>query len=240
MLRVFVSILPALAAVGAVAVVFRVNVGGSEEQRFRKLLVLAMLGGLLVAVISYWLVGAAGESARITATQLAVEENTKKITWDVSEEYEQRIAGLNAQILALQRRLASQPQDIPAGGAGHVSTGGQGAATPQIYWTQEPLKEGDSGEQEVHFKVYGPLNIPAFVAVCDQPCRIERANAGPDSEGTQLAGSTSRNVAGYIFKKPRPMPAGAEGFLILRGNKAGFTVTEFRALAESEIPANLK
>ena len=88
----------------------------------------------------------------------------------------------------------------------------------------------------VRFKIYGPLNIPAFLAICDRPCRATHGEIGSGSEGTQVIGTTNK-MAGYVFSKPRSIPAGTEGYVMLQG---GGKITEFRILADSEIPAAMR
>ncbi len=51
----------------------------------------------------------------------------------------------------------------------------QSEQLPKIYWTVED--EG-AGQVAVRFKVYGPLNIPAFLAICDRPCRATHGEIG--------------------------------------------------------------
>ena len=87
------------------------------------------------------------------------------------------------------------------------------------------------------FKVYGPLNIPAFVAICDHPCRAISGQIGTGSEGTTVVGATS-NIAGYVFKKPRPIPAGTEGYVIVEPSTA--TISQFKVLSDSEIPEAMR
>ena len=238
MSRFVLILLPAVAAIGATFVALRIPVSGSEVERLRKLTLGALVAGVLLSLISYDLVKSIAAAAPATEG----DESAARMKL----EYEQKIALLNAQVLDLQRRLANQSQKLQMSPANADRTGAPPVGNPaagnaQVYWAQNPLKEGDAGELELRFRVYGPVDIPAFVAICDKPCKVERASAGAGSEGTELTGSTSRNIAGYIFKKPRPMPAGTEGYMVLRGpGSGGFQVTEFRLLDESEVPANLK
>ncbi len=48
---------------------------------------------------------------------------------------------------------------------------------------------------------------------------------------------TTNKMAGYVFSKPRPIPAGTEGYILIHGSAR---VAEFRILDESEIPENLR
>ena len=146
---------------------------------------------------------------------------------------------MTGEVASLQYRLGNQAQSIQASqseGAGN----GQGVKLPKLYWAQDNYarEDGSTGGSVVRFKVYGPLDVPAFVAICDRPCRASRGAMGTGSEGTQLVGNGSKNVAGFIFKKPRPIAAGSEGYIIIEPGTA--KVTEFRILGETEIPAGLR
>ena len=133
----------------------------------------------------------------------------------------------------LRAQLSKQSQ-IPQLPATNVVIKQQSADIPKIYWTAQGI---GSGQTAVKFKVYGPLNIPAFVAICDHPCRAISGQIGVGSEGTTVVGATS-NIAGYVFKKPRPIPAGTEGYVIVEPSTAA--ITQFKILGDSEIPEAMR
>jgi hypothetical protein len=52
-----------------------------------------------------------------------------------------------------------------------------------------------------------------------------------------VVGGTNK-IAGYVFRKPRPIAAGAEGFVVIEPGSA--KVQEFKILGESEIPDGMR
>ena len=172
---------------------------------------------------------------QILQAQKAAASQQSEAVWDKAEnkEYEEKVKALSAQVTTLQAQLAKKADDTqPAMIAS--ATKQQSSALPKIYWAQE---DSSAGTAAVRFKIYGPLNIPAFVATCDRPCRATSGQIGAGSEGIQVVGPTSK-IAGYVFRKPRPIAAGSEGFIILEPGNA--RITEFKILEESEIPAGMR
>lgn len=234
MFRVFIIILPILISLGVFYVSWTVALEGADPNRQKKLMVGALVLGLLASLLVWRQQSDAQDevdqarkaSASAAAAQIAGPDSTKQ--------YEDRISALNAQVASLQAQLNSKSPN-----AGTVNSAGpvkqQSTVLPKIYWTQA---DEAGGTTAVRFKVYGPLNIPAFVAICDRPCRATHGEIGSASEGEQVVGATGGKVAGYVFGKPRPIPAGTEGFVIVEPGSA--KVTEFRILSDSEIPAFLK
>ncbi len=226
MLRLFVIVMPLLVAVGATYFALRMPPTGTSEQRFVKSMIGASVVGILLSVVTL-------QHERSMAVQLgeARQQAATKAKGDVNQ-YERQISALTAQVASLQEQQtkpapAARPADISA------TVKVQSPKLPKIYWTEQ--NQGP-GEVAVRFKIYGPLNIPAFIAICENPCRATHGEIGAGSEGTELVGTTNK-MAGYIFRKPRPVPAGTEGYLLLHANGK---VSEFRILDESEIPDNLK
>jgi hypothetical protein len=233
MFRVFVVVLPILLTLGVTYVSWMVALEGSDSDRLKKLLVgalvLGVLGSLLIwrqqSDIDDELNQMRNASASAAASQEAQTNDIKQ--------YDEKIKALNAQVASLQAQLSNKPQNAsPAVAAGSIKQ--QSAVLPKIYWTQA---DEAGGTTAVRFKIYGPLNIPAFVAICDRPCRATHGEIGSGSEGQQVVGTTGK-VAGYVFSKPRPIQAGTEGFVIVEPGSA--KVTEFRVLSDTEIPVFLK
>jgi hypothetical protein len=233
MFRVFVVALPILLTLGVTYVSWMVALEGSDSDRLKKLLVGALVLGVLGSLLIWRQQSDTNDelnqmrkaSASTTASQAA---QTNHIKQD-----DEKIDALNAQVATLQAQLKNNPQGANAAVA-TAPIKQQSAVLPKIYWTQA---DEAGGTTAVRFKIYGPLNIPAFVAICDRPCRATHGEIGSGSEGQQVVGATGK-VAGYVFNKPRPIQAGTEGFVIVEPGSA--KVTEFRVLSDTEIPPFLK
>lgn len=239
MFRLLVIAAPLLLTVGATIAAFKLPLAGTAEERLRTLMAGAIAVGLIFSGLAWWqqmVVADQNTQDRAAAAERAATDAADKVSQALKQDYEVKIHSLNAQVGSLRAQLGN------SGGALLVSPGGDNAAnqakSPKLYWEQEDSGAFDS--TVIRFKTYGEVAIPAFVAICDGPCKAIRAQAGAGSEGTELTGTGSKNVAGYIFKKPRPMPAGADGYIILQTAGKGTTVTDFRVLRETEIPEGLK
>jgi len=213
-----------------------------------KLLTGGILVGLLFGTIFYWqqmrAVNRAAQErdAAIADASNRVASETQRVTDEVGQRYEQQIKSLTRQVGDLESQLQNPGAKLNVVGAagGAPSAAKQAGGTPSIFWIQRGENVG-KGAAEVQFRIYGPLNVPAFVAICDHPCRAVSGQAGAGSEGFPVIGSSDRDVAGFIFKKPKPMPAGTEGTVRLESSDRGpVQVTAFRILRESEVPADLR
>jgi hypothetical protein len=233
MFRVFVIILPILLALGVTYASWIVAIEGSDAHRLRKLMVGALVLGLLVGLL-VWRQQSNMDDEMAQLCQSSATAASSQAAQSVGKKgYDEKINTLKAQVATLQAQLGNKPQNAnSAGTAGTIKQ--QSAVLPKIYWTQA---DEAGGVTAVRFKIYGPLNIPAFVAICDRPCRATHGEIGSSSEGEQVVGTTGK-VAGYVFSKPRPIQAGTEGFVIVEPGSA--KVTEFRVLSDNEIPAFLK
>ena len=245
MFGLIILILTLLIAAGAIVLAFKFP---WELQR-RKIIHLAIAVGLLLGTILHW-----SQMRELTATiqnrDHAIAEATnrtsaetaQRVAQEVGTRYEKQIASLTKQVSDLEAQLPNQGNRSDIVGSntapGNPAAGANG--TPGIFWIQAEEALG-KGSAEVQFRIYGPLAVPAFVAICDRPCRAVGGQAGPGSEGIALAGSADRDVAGFLFKKPKPMPAGTQGTITLQSSgREPLTVTAFRILRDAEVPANLK
>lgn len=252
MVGLLILVVTFLIAVGACVLALKLP----QELQYWKLIAVAIAIGSLLGAIFYLqqmrAIARADQerSAAIAeASNRAVYETSQRVTQEIGKRYEQQIKSLTKQVVDLEAQLPNQGANLGMVG---TSNGAAGAgappndaaklpgATPSIFWIQADENVG-RGTAEVQFRVYGPLNVPAFIAVCDRPCRAVGGQAGPGSEGIDLAGSADRDVAGFLFKKPKPMPAGTEGTITVQSSDRGaIKVTAFRILRESEVPAGLK
>lgn len=257
MLGFLILVLTLLAAGGATFLALQLPPAYIQQW---KLISGGILVGLLFGTIFYWqqmrAVNRAAqerEAAIEEASNRAVYETTQRVTEEMSKRYEPKIQSLTKQVANLESQLPNQGMNLnvvgdstaaanktgPAG-APNSNAAKQAGSTPNIFWIQSDDNVG-KGAAVVQFRIYGPLNVPAFVAICDHPCRAVSGQAGPGSEGFPVIGSTNRDVAGFIFKKPKPMPAGTEGTVrIESSDRESVQVTTFRILRESEVPADLR
>jgi hypothetical protein len=233
MLRLFVIALPLLVAVGVLLAESKLRLEGSDRQRFAKFLGGAVAVGLLCSGITCWQQTRMAD--QVEQARQAAAAGGASATWqsEQSKLYEQKVSSLQAQVTDLQFQLAKRSEN-PQTTAVDAAVKQQSAALPKIYWTQADEAGGGTA---VRFKIYGPVNIPAFIAVCDRPCKATHGEIGSGSAGTQVVGTTAK-MAGYIFSKPRPIQAGTEGFVIIEPGTS--KVEEFRILGDSEIPPALR
>jgi hypothetical protein len=233
MLRLFVVALPLLVAVGVLLAESKLPLDGSDRQRFAKVLGGAVAVGLLCSGITCWQQNRMAD--QVEQARQAAASGGAAATWqgEQSKLYEQKISSLQAQVTDLQSQLAKRPEN-PQTTAVDAAVKQQSAVLPKIYWTQADEAGGGTA---VRFKTYGPVNIPAFIAICDRPCKATHGEIGSGSAGTQVVGTTAK-MAGYIFSKPRPIQAGTEGFVIIEPGTS--KVEEFRILGNSEIPPALR
>ena len=245
MFGLIILVITLLIAAGAVFLALQLP---AQLQRW-KFINGAIAVGLLLSAILYWqqmreLTSAIQDRDRAVAaaTDRASAETAQRVTQEVGKRYEQQIASLTKQVADLEAQSpnqANRPDIVGSSTApGNKAAGANG--TPGIFWIQADDSLG-KGSAEVQFRIYGQLAVPAFIAVCDRPCRAIGGQAGAGSEGIALAGSADRDVAGFLFKKPKPMPAGTEGTITLQSSgREPLRVTAFRILRDSEVPANLK
>jgi len=229
MFRVFVIFLPVLLTLGAFYVTWVVAIEGGDPDRQKKLLVGALVLGILGSLL-IWRQQSDADDALAQLRKESSANAAKAAQAGDPRQYEEKINALNAEVATLRAQLGKPQNSSPSAAIKQQST-----VLPKIYWTQA---DEAGGTTAIRFKIYGPLNIPAFVAICDRPCRATHGEIGSESEGQQVVGATGGKVAGYVFSKPRPIQAGTEGFVIVEPGSA--KVTEFRILNDSEIPAFAK
>jgi len=245
MFGLILLIVTLLIAAGAVVLALKLPL---EMQQW-KFINGAIAVGLLLSTILYWqqmrTLNSAiqdRDHAVAEASDRAVSETAQRVTLEVGQRYQKQIGSLTKQVADLEAQLPNPANRSDIVGSspapGNTTAGANG--TPGIFWIQANDTLG-KGSAEVQFRIYGPLAVPAFIAVCDRPCRAVGGQAGAGSEGIALVGSADREVAGFLFKKPKPMPAGTEGTIELQSSgREPLRVTAFRILRDAEVPANLK
>lgn len=113
---------------------------------------------------------------------------------------------------------------------------------PNISWTQEQTEPIDGKPTvTVLFRVDATLNLPAFVAICDRPCKPVFAEAGTMSHRRDINWLGRSDLAGVFFDMPKPLPAGTSCKLrIASADSTPVKITTFRILKEAEIPVELR
>jgi hypothetical protein len=228
MLSFLVIICPLVVAAVAVLMAAAMPVKREDETQLKRLMINIAALGLFCTVFNWWY-----EATRTRQLTHLRSVTASSATTTTPAQYQEKIRSLKEEIADLQSRLATENKNGLRAEAKTTAAKQQSAVIPKLYWTQESA----GGASALRFKVYGTLNIPGFLAICDRPCRATNGQIGPDSSGTQVVGTTPK-MAGYIFSKPRPVPAGADGYLIIEPSAA--RVTEFRVLSDSEIPDGLR
>ncbi|HKD83446.1 MAG TPA: hypothetical protein VKB58_01770 [Terriglobales bacterium] len=212
------------------------------ELRNWKFLTGGIAFGLLLGAIFYWEQMHVAKQALRDRDQAVAEAYKVE---DVGRKYEEQARTLTDQVVGLEAQVSAQAKKLNelqgTSEAVGDSSQQQTSGLPSIYWVQD----NDTGENgrtaQVRFRIYGPLNLPAFVAICEHPCKTLGGQAGNGSAGVPLSGSSQKNVAGFIFSKPKPMAGGTTGTVTVQStDKEPVSVKDFRILRESEVPENLK
>lgn len=238
MFGLVVLVITFLAAVGATVVSLQFQ----YELRNWKFVTGAIAFGLLLGAILYW--------QQMHVAKLAIRDRDNAVAEaykveDVGRKYEEQARTLTNQVVSLEGQISAQSKRLNElqGTSEAVSDSSQqqNNGLPSIYWVQDSDTPDNGRTAHVRFRIYGPLNLPAFIAICEHPCKTVGGQAGSGSSGVPLSGSSQRNVAGFIFSKPKPMITGTTGTVTVEStDKEPVKVTDFRILRESEVPENLK
>ena len=194
---------------------------------------------------------------RETSQQVAAQ-TSKDVTRSVTSVYTKIVASQNDQIQKLQGQLSAQSKKVDVISKSNIVTGKEPIAVrvtnpsptnppypptplPDLSWTQKP-GEPEKGKATVvvSFRVSDNLVFPAFLAVCDGPCKTLRGACTPMSQASFL-GASVPNVAGIIFNMPRPLPDDSScSISLVSASAKPITVTLFRILKKSELPITLR
>lgn len=211
------------------------------ELRNWKFLTGGIAFGLLLGAIFYGLQMHVAKRALRDRDQAVAEAYKVE---DVGRKYEEQARTLTNQVVGLEAQISEQSKklnELQGNNEAVSDSSQQNNGLPSIYWIQDKDNSENGRTAQVRFRIYGPLNLPAFVAICEHPCKTVGGQAGTGSAGVPLSGSSERNVAGFIFNKPKPMAAGATGTVTVQStDKEPVNVKDFRILRESEVPGNLK
>ena len=198
------------------------------------------------------------EMAIKETSQQVAARTSKDVTRSVTSVYTKIVASQNAQIQKLQGQLSAQSRKVDVISKSNIVTGKEpiavwvtnpspanppypSAPLPNLSWTQKP-GEPEKGKATVvvSFRVSDDLAFPAFLAVCDGPCKTLSGACTPMSQASFL-GASVPYVAGIIFNMPRPLPDDSScSVSLVSASAKPITVTQFRILKKSELPITLR
>lgn len=259
----FVIAIPFLLAVGATVLTLRLP----SEKHYWKFLWGAVLVGLLFSVITYWQQVRAARLAEQNQ-QTAIDETAKKVakqttdnvTDAVGKQYKEMIASLTAQNQSLASQLSAQGKDVNAIKSSSIVTGKKpikvevtnpsqpspdGEHLPNISWTQEEVKKNGNDPSKpitrVQFKLDDFLKTPAFIALCDKPCKVVGGGLPGMSMVRPLMANSPR-MGGAVFMSPRPMSPAMPAWIDVTPTEddTAVKITGFRILKEAELPLDAK
>jgi hypothetical protein len=112
-----------------------------------------------------------------------------------------------------------------------------------LNWTQDSggVFEGKNA-QLINFRVDAALMLPAFLAVCDRPCKAVQGIVPGASQAQFIVSPHDPRFAGVVFMIPRPLGPGIESSLLLISTETNDAprVLQFRILKESDVPIDLR
>jgi hypothetical protein len=73
------------------------------------------------------------------------------------------------------------------------------------YWRQEQTVENGKPTLMVYLAVDNSLDVPAFIALCDRPCKTQGASIAGASSFRSIAWPKNPRQAGFQFSQPRPL-----------------------------------
>jgi hypothetical protein len=112
-----------------------------------------------------------------------------------------------------------------------------GPPTPRVSWAQ--ATEGPT--VTVAFSVDDTMELPAFKATCDRPCKSILSEATGNYEPVPISFENERNSVGLTLRSPRPLGAGVRISWVIRSlDERAITITDFRILEIGEVPAELR
>jgi hypothetical protein len=218
--------------------------------------------GVILSGLTWWQISRQEAKASI-AQESAIERVSGEVSQKVStsvaksvgDQYQQTVQSLTDQIGALKGQLAAQGKKVDAISTSNIVTGknpikvqvtnpneGSGPSLPNLSWSQDKAELVDGKPSiAVHFRIDGPLNLPAFAAFCDRPCKRVSGQAGVMSHYIDLDWPGQEKVTGAYFDVPKPFASGTSGMLqivSLDGTPARINI--FRIMKENEIPIELR
>jgi hypothetical protein len=99
--------------------------------------------------------------------------------------------------------------NVQVGGINNQAITNCGPPEPTISWSTKDELRDDKKITWVSIKVDYPLNLPAFVATCDRPCKSLGAAVEGHSHDTDLKVNRP-NMTGTVLLAPRPLGPGLQ------------------------------
>jgi hypothetical protein len=132
---------------------------------------------------------------------------------------------------------------ISGGTVTNPTVNNYGPSEPHMTWTQKPYDLGPTYRPAViiYMNLDGNLNLPAFLATCDRPCEVQEGSVDSvmTTPGPILHGGP--NIAGMIFKAPRPVGMGQHPYLIIESeDNSPVKVLSVVTLTKSQLPAGVE
>lgn len=138
------------------------------------------------------------------------------------------------------------PNGIAIGGNATVTNptvNNFGAPEPNVTWSQEKgnVTEDKKATVVVTLKVDHSFEIPAFLALCDRPCETVGATPPGYSQTSFLNAKQNPNVAGFVFKAPRPLGSGLPVEWIIKSEDAEpIEVKSVEKVPANKLPVELR
>ena len=112
-----------------------------------------------------------------------------------------------------------------------------GPGSPRVSWSQA----AEGPRVKVVFSVDDTMELPAFKATCDRPCKNVMSEATGNYEPVPLSFDNEPNSLGLTLRYPRPLGAGVRILWVIRSlDERSIRITDFRILDIGEVPAELR
>jgi hypothetical protein len=135
--------------------------------------------------------------------------------------------------------------NLQVGGSNNQATVNCGPPEPNISWSidtsQDRVRDGKQLTW-VLLTVDHSMEIPAFMATCDRPCKTLGAHAeGFSRMQTDLAIKGYPNWAGFLFAAPRPLGAGVKVYWVIQSlDDQPTQILKIQKVNPSDLPESLR
>jgi hypothetical protein len=131
--------------------------------------------------------------------------------------------------------------NVQVGGSNNVAIGGNcGPPEPNITWSTQDELSAEKTITWISLKVDHPMDLPAFAATCDRPCKSLGASLEGYSHAADLK-INKPNMTGIVLLAPRPLGQGLQVHWPVQSLDGGYVkIIEVRRLLESELPAEFR
>jgi len=257
----FVIAIPFLATVGAAVLSLKLP----HERHYGNFVWGAVVVGLGFSALTYWQqirtsqqAEASQREAIATTARTVSRETIDNVTVAVGKQYKDLIASLTDQNQKLAAQLSAQGKDVGVIKSSNIVTGkhpikveltnasSSGADASDrplanLSWTQQADVPRDGKPSTVvNFRLDNSLELPAFLVVCDRPCRVMDGMAPPMSQTTTLT-TANVKVVGLLFNAPRPLSGGINCKIFIGSlDDQPVAVDAVRIIKRSELPMEFR